>query len=64
MKRIVLILVLFCTTIAQIQGQTFEDEVKRISKKIDRITNQQNTRELGVISDWCKGAFFLLGLHR
>lgn len=41
MKRIVLILVLFCTTIAQIQGQTFEDEVKRISKKIDRITNQQ-----------------------
>ena len=41
MKRILLIIVLFCTTISQIQAQTFEDEVKRISKRIDRITNQQ-----------------------
>lgn len=41
MKRILIILVLFCTTIAVAQERTFESEVKRISKKIDRITNQQ-----------------------
>lgn len=41
MKRILIILVLLCTTIAQTQAQTFEEEVKRISKKIERITNQQ-----------------------
>lgn len=34
-------IVLFGAMIAQMQAQTFEDEVKRISKKIDRITNQQ-----------------------
>lgn len=41
MKKITIILVLFCATIAQIQAQTFEDEVRKISKKIDRITKQQ-----------------------
>ena len=41
MKRIAILLVLFCATIAQTQAQTFEDEVRRISKKIDRITQQQ-----------------------
>ena len=41
MKKIAIIIVLFCTTMGQIQAQTFEDEVKRISNKIDRITNQQ-----------------------
>ncbi|MFD2567743.1 hypothetical protein [Pseudotenacibaculum haliotis] len=41
MKRILIILVLFCTTIAMAQERTFESEVKRISKKIDRITKQQ-----------------------
>ena len=45
MKRIVLILVLFCTTIAQSQEQkqekTFEKEVYKISKRIEVITKQQ-----------------------
>lgn len=41
MKRILLILVLFCTTIVFAQEKTFESEVKRISKKIDRITKKQ-----------------------
>lgn len=41
MKRILIILVLFCTTVAVSQERTFESEVKRISKKIDRITKQQ-----------------------
>ncbi len=41
MKRILLLIILFSATIVQIQAQTFEDEVKKISKKIDRITKQQ-----------------------
>ncbi|MDD7913949.1 hypothetical protein [Polaribacter ponticola] len=41
MKRILLILVLFCTTIAQSQEKTFEKEVSKISKRIERITKQQ-----------------------
>tara|TARA_R110001632_G_scaffold28927_2_gene77035 strand:+ start:59431 stop:60519 length:1089 start_codon:yes stop_codon:yes gene_type:complete len=41
MKRILLILVLFTTTIALSQEKTFESEVKRISNRIDRITKQQ-----------------------
>ncbi len=41
MKRILIILVLFCTTMGYSQERTFESEVKRISKKIDRITKQQ-----------------------
>ena len=40
MKRI-LLLVLFVTTIAQSQEKTFEDEIKKISIKIDKITRQQ-----------------------
>lgn len=40
MKRI-LLLVLFVTTIAQSQEKTFENEVKKISRKIDKITKQQ-----------------------
>ncbi len=40
MKRI-LLLVLFVTTIAQSQEKTFENEVQRISRKIDKITKQQ-----------------------
>ena len=40
MKRI-LLLVLLVTTIAQSQEKTFESEVKKISKKIDKITKQQ-----------------------
>ncbi|CAM1366039.1 conserved protein of unknown function [Tenacibaculum soleae] len=40
MKRI-LLLVLFVTTIAQSQEKTFENEVKKISKNIDKITTQQ-----------------------
>ena len=40
MKRI-LLLVLFVTTIAQSQEKTFEDEIKKISIKIDKITKQQ-----------------------
>lgn len=41
MKRILLILVLFSTTIAFSQEKTFESEVKKISNRIDRITKQQ-----------------------
>ncbi len=41
MKRILLILVLLCTTIAQSQEKTFENEVSKISKRIERITKQQ-----------------------
>ena len=41
MKRILLILVLFTTTIVLSQEKTFESEVKRISNRIDRITKQQ-----------------------
>ena len=41
MKRILLILVLLCTTIAQSQETTFEKEVSKISKRIERITKQQ-----------------------
>lgn len=41
MKRILLILVLLCTTIAQSQTKTFEKEVSKISKRIERITKQQ-----------------------
>lgn len=41
MKRIAILLVLLCATIAQMQAQTFESEVRKISKKIDRITKQQ-----------------------
>ena len=41
MKRILLILVLLCTTIAQSQEKTFEKEVSKISKRIERITKQQ-----------------------
>lgn len=40
MKRI-LFLVLFVTTIAQSQEKNFEDEVKRISAKIESVTKQQ-----------------------
>lgn len=41
MKRILLILVLFSTTIALSQEKTFESEVQKISRNIDRITKQQ-----------------------
>lgn len=41
MIRIILILVLFTTTIAFSQERTFEKEVRKISKKIDKITKQQ-----------------------
>jgi uncharacterized membrane protein len=41
MKRILLILVLLCTTIAQSQEKTFEKEVSKISKRIELITKQQ-----------------------
>ncbi len=41
MKRIILILVLFSATIALSQTKTFEEEVQKISKNIDRITEQQ-----------------------
>ena len=41
MKRILLALVLLCTTIAQSQEKTFEKEVKKISKRIELITKQQ-----------------------
>ena len=41
MKRILLILVLLCTTIAQSQEKTFEKEVSKISKRIEIITKQQ-----------------------
>jgi len=41
MKRILLTLVLLCTTIAQSQEKTFEKEVAKISKRIEMITKQQ-----------------------
>ncbi|WP_397446622.1 hypothetical protein [Polaribacter sp. R77954] len=41
MKRILLILVLLCTTMAQSQEKTFEKEVSKISKRIENITKQQ-----------------------
>jgi hypothetical protein len=41
MKRILLILVLFSTTIAKSQEKTFENEVFKISKRIERITKSQ-----------------------
>ncbi|WP_431167065.1 hypothetical protein [Tenacibaculum halocynthiae] len=41
MIRIILILVLFSTTIAFSQERVFEKEVNKISKKIDKITRQQ-----------------------
>ncbi len=41
MKRILLALVLLCTTIAQSQEKTFEKEVSKISKRIEIITKQQ-----------------------
>lgn len=41
MKKLAILIVLFCATIFQTQAQTFEEEVKKISKKIDRITKQQ-----------------------
>jgi hypothetical protein len=41
MKRILLILVLLCATMAQSQKKTFEKEVLKISKRIENITNQQ-----------------------
>ncbi|MFY0604396.1 MAG: hypothetical protein JXQ93_10625 [Flavobacteriaceae bacterium] len=41
MKRILLILVLLTTTMAYSQRGSFEEEVRKISKRIDRITNQQ-----------------------
>lgn len=41
MKRILLVLVLLCTTMAYSQDKTFESEVKKISRRIDKITQQQ-----------------------
>ncbi len=41
MKRILLILVLLCTTYVQSQEKTFEREVKKISTKIEKITKQE-----------------------
>lgn len=41
MKRILLTLVLLCTTVAQSQEKTFEKEVSKISKRIEIITKQQ-----------------------
>ena len=41
MKRILLILVLFSTTIALSQEKTFEKEVSKISKRIEHITKTQ-----------------------
>ena len=41
MKRILLILVLFCTTIAFSQEKNFEDEVQKISKRIELITKTE-----------------------
>ncbi|MFT6192983.1 MAG: hypothetical protein ACJAV8_002434, partial [Polaribacter sp.] len=41
MKRILLILVLFITTIAQSQEKTFEKEVSKIAQRIENITTQQ-----------------------
>lgn len=41
MIRILLILVLLCTTYAHSQKKIFEDEVKRIAHKIERITKEE-----------------------
>ena len=41
MKKILLILVLFCTTIAFSQEKNFEDEVKKISNRIELITKTE-----------------------
>ena len=41
MRRILLILVLLCTTMAYTQEKTFENEVSKISKRIEKITKQQ-----------------------
>lgn len=41
MKRILLIVVLFCTTIAFSQEKYFEDEVRKISKRIELITKTE-----------------------
>ncbi|TXD50806.1 MULTISPECIES: hypothetical protein [unclassified Polaribacter] len=41
MKRMLLVLVLFATTIAQSQEKTFEKEVHKISKRIENITTKQ-----------------------
>ena len=41
MKKILLILVLFCTTITFSQEKNFEDEVKKISKRIELITKTE-----------------------
>ena len=51
MKRILLILVLFSTTIALSQEKTFENEVSKISKKIEEITKtQKDSLKLKVVS--------------
>lgn len=41
MKKIILILVLFSTTVALSQERTFEKEVSKISKRIEKITKTQ-----------------------
>lgn len=41
MKKILFILVLLCTTLAFSQEKTFESEVRKISKKIERITTAE-----------------------
>ncbi|MGK0414021.1 MAG: hypothetical protein ACJA1B_002240 [Polaribacter sp.] len=41
MKKTVIILLLFCATIAQSQEKTFEKEVMKISQRIEKITKQQ-----------------------
>ncbi|WP_282073794.1 hypothetical protein [Polaribacter atrinae] len=51
MKRILLISVLFSTTIAVSQEKTFEKEVRKISKRIERITeNQKDSLKLKVVA--------------
>lgn len=41
MKKIILIIVLFSTTLAESQQKTFEKEVSKISKRIEKITKTQ-----------------------
>lgn len=41
MKRILLVLVLLCTTYVQSQEKTFEKEVKKISIRIEKITKEE-----------------------
>ena len=41
MKKLLLILVLFCTTIAFSQEKNFEDEIKKISNRIELITKTE-----------------------